>query len=103
MQWGEKMKIVVARFETYPIDTPRGYVVGFTVILGNKRTFYRDVIIPFNETEQRTDEEIVQEAYSLLKENIQQEVDRLTSLSPIVGTTLILPVEEEEPAENGGV
>lgn len=93
------MKVTVARFEFYPSDDPTGYVVGFRVSASNGRSFYRDISVNFEENESRSDAEIVETAWSELKEDIILEVERLESKSDIIGKSLILPdglLEDEE-------
>ena len=97
--WGDRMKVTVARFELYPSDDPTGYVVGFRVSASNGRSFYRDILVNFEENESRSDAEIVETAWSEMKEDIILEVERLESKSDIIGKSLILPdglLEDEE-------
>ena len=97
--WGDRMKVTVARFELYPSDDPTGYVVGFRVSASNGRSFYRDILVNFEENESRSDAEIVETAWRELKEDIILEVERLESKSDIIGKSLILPdglLEDEE-------
>lgn len=94
------MKVTIARFGIYPKEEPSGYVVGFAVTTTNNRSFYRDVIIPFEEVVQKTDDEIAEVAYAVLQEEIETEVERLEELSPLLGMTIrSSEPEAEEPEE----
>lgn len=85
------MEVTVARFELYPKDDPTGYAVGFSVKLGNGRSFYRDTIVSLEDIANLADTEIVGLAYQTLREWIEVEVERLSMRSPILGTNLVLP------------
>lgn len=77
--------VTIARFDLYPQEEPWGYCVGFNVSLSNGRSFYRDTVVPLEKASNKTDEEIVQEAWNMLEADILAEVDRLKSKSPVVG------------------
>lgn len=99
------MQVKIARFELYPEEEPTGYAVGFTITTSNNRVFYRDTVVSLDVSEQRTDEEIVQEAWNELKDAILSEVERLERKSQIIGKTLILPdglLEDELPEPSAG-
>jgi len=80
------MRVEVSRFELYPKEDPTSYVVGFKVTANNNRSFYRDILIPINEEETRTDEEIAIEAFTQVKAEIDREIMRLNERSPLLGS-----------------
>jgi hypothetical protein len=83
------MKLILARYEVYPKESPTGYVVAFQAIANNGREYYTDIIIPFLDPENRTDEQVIAQAYDLLKDSIYAEITRLEGLSSLLGKDLI--------------
>jgi len=80
------MKITIARLETYPAEEPTGYAVGFSVSLPNGTSFYRDVVVGFNDA--LTDEAAVGKAVEQLKTQLAEEAERLDKKSSLLGTSL---------------
>ena len=79
------MKIKLAKFQLYPASIPNGYAVGFNIATINNRQFYRDVLVSFEEAKDKTDEEIMEVAWGMMKTDIVKEVERLEEINPLLG------------------
>ena len=82
-----KTNIIVSRYELYPSESPTGVCVGFNV-MKNGRSYYIDTIINIDDAKGKTDNEIVQMALSVLRPNINFWLSSVSSLSPIIGSTI---------------
>lgn len=79
------MIVKIAKFSLYPKDSPVGYAVGFDISLENNRSFYRDTIVDFEVAQGKDDQGIIQEAWNLLEEEINNEAERLGQLPSFIG------------------
>jgi len=79
------MEIKLAKFQLYPASIPNGYAVGFNIATINNRQFYRDVLVSFEEAKDKTDEEIMEVAWGMMKTDIVKEVERLEEINPLLG------------------
>jgi hypothetical protein len=98
------MQIKIAKFEPYPLDNPLGFAVGYNIITANNKRFYRDILLAIEEIQNKTEEEILQLAWTYIGDEIIQTVQDLEITPQLVGTIWYPPglepeVPEEEPIE----
>lgn len=79
------MSITVARFETYPLDAPIGYAVGFVETF-NGRTKYADTSVPFAETAGLDDAAIAGLAWTILETEFATWRASVATIPPIIGS-----------------
>lgn len=95
------MKLIIAKFELYPTDNPEGFAVGYRVHTNNNKSFYKDTVLPLERIEGKTEEEILQLAWSEVGVEILSKVEELESTPPLLGTTWYPPgYEPKEPEVN---
>lgn len=95
------MKVVIAKYEEYPYESPIGLAVGFKIVV-NDRQFYIDTIVDNDKIIDKSEDEILSIAWEELKDQIEVKVEELLQLSPLIGQIWNPPVEElleelEEP------
>ena len=93
------MKVTIAKLHLYPKEEPTGYAVGFSVEAKNGRGFYRDTVMPLEEVENFSDEEVASAAWNEMKEGIIAEVKRLEEKSSLLGKEFIVEEETTEEEE----
>lgn len=79
-------QIIISRFGLYPNDLPEGYCVGFSVTC-NGYSMYTDTIVPLNEAQNKTNEQIVDIAYNIVKNNINGFLTTSENKQTLVGQT----------------
>jgi len=86
------MKAKVVKFKLYPEYDPDGYTVGFDITVSNGRSFYIDTIVPFEYIQNdETDSDIIDIAWDILEDNIDNKSKELESYSSIL-TTWVPPM-----------
>lgn len=96
------MKMIISKYEGYPIEEPIGQAVGFTVY-ANERSFYIDTVISNENIVVKTEEEILDLAWEELKEEILSKAEQLNLRPPLVGKAWNPPSEDvAEDAKDGG-
>ena len=90
--------IVISRLELYPdAEEATGYVVGFSVSTGNTKSFYIDTIIDIKDEAGNiivsSEDEAVEDAYEVLKEQIETKTAELEAKSNLLGTVFTPPSE----------
>jgi len=80
-------KIIVTKLETYPPQDPTGFLVGF-IIESNNRQGYIDAIIPFEDAS--NDEQAVNVAKTILKDEIEIRLTEFESKSSIIGAEVTI-------------
>jgi|6_EtaG_2_1085325.scaffolds.fasta_scaffold258736_2 hypothetical protein len=90
--------IVISRLELYPdAEEATGYVVGFSVSTGNTKSFYIDTIIDIKDEDGNiivsSEDEAVEDAYEILKEQIETKTAELEAKSNLLGTVFTPPSE----------
>lgn len=93
------MEVKITKYEPYPQDIPVGMAIGFQITSKTDRVFYRDVVVEHQE-EIKNDEEYLQIAWEILKDEVETEVERLDQQHKILGA-IWSPIKEaiEEPLE----
>lgn len=62
----------VSRYELYPADEPTCYVVGFSIThKTNNKSMYQDTQVPLTDVSGKTDEEITDMGWLVLKESFK--------------------------------
>lgn len=93
------MQLKVIKYRLYPEENPTGYAVGFNVKLVNGRSFYAHTVVDLEGLEEnKTDEEIVQIAYTQLEKHIADRVATLTYIPSIEGIEINIDGEYEVKA-----
>ena len=90
--------IVISRLELYPgVEEATGYVVGFSVSLGNAKSFYLDTIVDLKNEDGdvvvNNEDEAVEDAYEILKTQIETQIAELEAKSNLLGTVFTPPSE----------
>ena len=81
------MKVKIVKISLFPKEQPTGYDIGFEITMKNGRFFYRDVIVPFEDTvDDPIDEEVVEVAWDILEEEILEKVKELENNTPLLGS-----------------
>ena len=84
--------IVVSRFDSkYPIDdVPTSYVVGFLATAkANNKSFYVDLQIPYSDvSKETTDDDIIQLAFSRVRDRLQTWLENTVSKPAIIGRVM---------------
>lgn len=80
------VEIRVARVEIYPPEEPTGWAIGFTVTCRNRRSFYIDTIVNYNEA--TSDEDAVNIAIEKLRDKINEKVEECKKNWQIIGNVI---------------
>ena len=85
--------IVISRLELYPsAEEATGYVVGFSVSLGNAKSFYIDTVVDIKDEDDNivvtSEDDAVEVAYEALKSDIETKTSELEAKSNLLGTFL---------------
>ena len=83
--------IKVARFELYPAEEPTVYCVGFAETY-RSRVKYADTQISLEEAAGKSDEEIVNVAWTALESQFAAWRDQLANRSPLIGSLFVPPI-----------
>lgn len=83
------MTITIVRFETYPTDAPKVYVVGFNIVTENNRSFYQDTQVSFDQASKKSDLEICNVAYKQLQTSIVAQTSILEAQQPLLGKVFV--------------
>ena len=91
--------IVISRLELYPsAEEATGYVVGFSVSLGNAKSFYIDTIVDIKDENDNivvtSEDDAVEDAYEALKSDIETKITELEAKSNLLGTVFTPPSSE---------
>ena len=78
------MKITLRKFRPYPKKDPIGYAIAFNTTFANKDV-YRDIIINYEDTIDKTKLQIVRMAWNRLKDRILTKVISMDNTSPKIG------------------
>ena len=83
--------IVISRLELYPnAEEATGYVVGFSVSTGNTKSFYIDTIVDIKDEDDNvvvaSEDDAVEDAYEVLKDEIATKTAELEAKSNLLGT-----------------
>lgn len=94
------MKVRIIKYETYPIDNPNSYAVGFDISLENGRSFFMDTLVKMEDIGSgMIDEDIVSLAFNKIEESISEKVEELSYSKPIIiGTEFNIDSEYENSA-----
>ena len=90
--------IVISRLELYPdAEEATGYVVGFSVSTGNTKSFYIDTIVDIKDEDENivvsSEDEAVESAFEVLKDQIETKTAELEAKSNLLGTVFTPPSE----------
>ena len=90
--------IIISRLELYPnAEESTGYVVGFSVSTGNTKSFYIDTIVDIKDADDNivvtSEDEAVEDAYEVLKTQIEAKTAELEAKSNLLGTVFTPPSE----------
>ena len=90
--------IVISRLELYPsAEEATGYVVGFSVSLGNAKSFYIDTVVDIKDEDDNivvnSEDEAVEDAYEALKSQIETRITEMEAKSDLLGTVFTPPSE----------
>ncbi len=78
-------QIKISRLEPFPTENPKGWVVGFSVLVGEKKNFYDVTTVSYDEA---NDEKMaVDIAYEKLKPSIDQKIEEINNSTSLLGTT----------------
>ena len=74
--------IVISRLELYPgVEEATGYVVGFSVSMGNAKSFYIDTVVDIKDEDDNivvnSEDEAVEDAYEALKSQIETRITEM--------------------------
>ena len=88
--------IVISRLELYPsAEEATGYVVGFSVSLGNAKSFYIDPVVDIKDEDDNivvtSEDDSVEVAYEALKSDIETKTAELEAKSNLLGTVFTPP------------
>ena len=83
--------IVISRLELYPnAEEATGYVVGFSVSTGNTKSFYIDTVVDIKDEDDNvvvaSEDDAVEDAYEVLKDEIATKTAELEAKSNLLGT-----------------
>ena len=78
-------EIKISRLEPFPAENPNGWVVGFTVLIEEKKNFYEVTTVSYDETD--NEKEAVDLAYEKLKSSIDKKIEELSDSTSLLGTT----------------
>ena len=90
--------IVISRLELYPgVEEATGYVVGFSVSMGNAKSFYIDTVVDIKDEDDNivvnSEDEAVEDAYEALKSQIETRITEMEAKSDLLGTVFTPPSE----------
>ena len=91
--------IVISRLELYPnVEEATGYAVGFSVASGNAKRFYLDTVVDIKDEDDNiiigSEDQAVDKAYEVLKDNIEAKIVELEAKSNLLGTVFTPPSSE---------
>ena len=88
--------IVISSLELYPsAEEAIWYVVGFSVSLGNAKSFYIDTVVDIKDEDDNivvtSEDDAVEVAYEALKSDIETKTAELEAKSNLLGTVFTPP------------
>jgi hypothetical protein len=88
--FNDNFTTTVARFEVFPKENPTCYVVGFTIThKGNLKTMYKDTQVPMADAAGKSDQEIVELGWNVIKTEIVKWCEATITVSPVINTTFV--------------
>lgn len=88
-------RLIISRFELYPKENPRNYIVGFKIICDtNAKEGYVESTVALEDITDQSDHDICVLGYRNAKDKIQATMTKLESITPVLGAEFIIPEGE---------